>query len=63
MTSTPRTRTYSWDDPVPPAAAGRQLAGIEYLRAVGEKRLPRPPIAATEAAARFSGLRSSQTVR
>src|ERR1700730_677471 len=42
-----RSRTYSWDDPVAAAAAGRELAGIDYLRAVAEGRLPPPPIAAT----------------
>ena len=45
--STPRSRTYSWEDPVAAAAEGRLLAGIDYLRAVAAGRLPRPPIAAT----------------
>jgi uncharacterized protein (TIGR00369 family) len=45
--TTSRTRTYSWNDPVAAAAAGRELSGIEYLRAVAEGRLPPPPIAAT----------------
>jgi uncharacterized protein (TIGR00369 family) len=47
VVAAPRSRTYSWDDPVAAAAAGRELPGIEYLRAVAEGRLPPPPIAAT----------------
>jgi uncharacterized protein (TIGR00369 family) len=44
---TARTRTYSWSDPLAMAAAGRELSGIDFLRAVSEGRLPTPPIAAT----------------
>lgn len=44
---TPRSRTYSWSDPVAAAAAGRELSGIEFLRSVAGGRLPAPPIAAT----------------
>ena len=47
MTANARTRTYSWEDPLAAAAAGRQLSGLEYLRALTEGRLPPPPIAAT----------------
>jgi uncharacterized protein (TIGR00369 family) len=43
----PRTRTYSWNDPVAAASEGRELSGIEYLRGIAEARLPSPPIAAT----------------
>jgi len=47
VTANARTRTYNWEDPLAVAAAGRQLSGLEYLRALTEGRLPPPPIAAT----------------
>ena len=40
-----RTRTLSWQDPVPTAAAGAEMAGIDYMRAIGSGELPPPPIA------------------
>jgi uncharacterized protein (TIGR00369 family) len=40
-----RTRSYSWEDPAAMAAAGMALAGIEYLRAICDGKLPPPPIA------------------
>jgi uncharacterized protein (TIGR00369 family) len=40
-----RTRTITWQDPVPTAAAGAELAGIDYVRAVQSGELPPPPIA------------------
>jgi uncharacterized protein (TIGR00369 family) len=40
-----RTISISWDDPQALAAAGRTMAGIEYLRAIRDGRLPSPPIA------------------
>lgn len=42
-----RTRTYTWDDPIPGAQAALTMPGIEYLQAMGRGELPRPPIAAT----------------
>ncbi len=42
---TTSTRTITWQDPVPTAAAGSQLAGIEYIRAIQSGELPPPPIA------------------
>jgi uncharacterized protein (TIGR00369 family) len=42
-----RTRTYSWEDPLALRDAGAGLSGLDYLRAVFERKLPPPPIAAT----------------
>jgi uncharacterized protein (TIGR00369 family) len=43
--STERSRTFSWSDPADLAAVGREMAGIEAMRAVMDGRLPKPPIA------------------
>ena len=40
-----RSRTLVWQDPVPTAAAGATMTGMEYMRAVVEARVPPPPIA------------------
>ena len=40
-----RTRTVTWEDPLVFARAGATLAGIDYLRAVAQGKLPPPPIA------------------
>jgi len=40
-----RTLTVEWSDPAALAAAGRSMAGIEFLRALRDGRLPLPPIA------------------
>ena len=40
-----RSRTLTWQDPLPTAAAGAELAGIDYMRAVAGAELPPPPIA------------------
>jgi uncharacterized protein (TIGR00369 family) len=42
-----RTRTYTWEDPMALRDAGAGLSGLEYLKAVFERKLPPPPIAAT----------------
>jgi uncharacterized protein (TIGR00369 family) len=42
---TTSTRTITWQDPVPTAAAGAELAGIEYIRAIQSGEVPPPPIA------------------
>lgn len=42
-----RTRTYSWQDPLATAKAGRELAGIDFLRKIVSGELPPPPIADT----------------
>ncbi len=42
---TSRSRTLVWQDPVPTAAAGATMTGLEYMTAVVEAQLPPPPIA------------------
>jgi uncharacterized protein (TIGR00369 family) len=44
-TAPTRTRTLSWEDPRPAAAAGAELRGIDYMRALAAGELPPPPIA------------------
>ena len=41
-----RTVEVKWDDPVQLAQAGRSMAGIDFLRAIRDGRLPHPPICA-----------------
>ena len=41
----PRTRTVTWHDPVASAERGRQLSGLDHLRAVRDGGLPPAPIA------------------
>jgi uncharacterized protein (TIGR00369 family) len=40
-----RRRELVWQDPIPSAAAGATMAGIDYLRAVAAGEIPPPPIA------------------
>jgi uncharacterized protein (TIGR00369 family) len=40
-----RERTITWEDPVPTAASGRGLSGLEYMRAIAAGEFPPPPIA------------------
>lgn len=42
-----RTRTLTWQDPVPTAAAGATMSGLEYMAAIVAGELPPPPIAVT----------------
>lgn len=42
-----RSRTLEWSDPVATAAAGAEMAGLDYLRAVIAGELGRPPISIT----------------
>jgi uncharacterized protein (TIGR00369 family) len=42
---TERRTTIEWSDPLPLAQAGRSMPGIEFLRAIRDRRLPAPPIA------------------
>ena len=42
-----RTRTLVWQDPLPAAAAGATMAGLEYMRAIVDGEVPPPPIAVT----------------
>lgn len=44
---TSRSRTLVWQDPVPTAAAGATMTGIEYMTAVVTGAMPPPPIAVT----------------
>lgn len=44
---TSRNRTLVWQDPVPTAAAGATMTGIEYMRAIVSGEVPPPPIAVT----------------
>ena len=41
-----RNLSVTWDDPVALAQAGRSMAGIDFLRAIRDGRLPHPPICA-----------------
>ena len=47
MSVSGRSRTYSWDDPMALRNAGVGLSGLEYLKAVFERKLPPPPVAMT----------------
>jgi uncharacterized protein (TIGR00369 family) len=40
-----RTRTIAWNDPVASATRGREMSGMEYMRAIVAGEIPRPPIA------------------
>jgi uncharacterized protein (TIGR00369 family) len=39
-----RSRTITWEDPVETFAQAAQMSGLEFLRAIGEGRLPQPPM-------------------
>ena len=41
-----RSVEVQWDDPLQLAQAGRSMAGLEFLRAIRDGRLPHPPICA-----------------
>jgi len=40
-----RTRTFTWQDPIPSATLSRERSGMEVLQAVIDGELPPPPIA------------------
>jgi len=42
---TTRIRTITWQDPLPTAALGAEMAGINYMRAIVAGDVPPPPIA------------------
>jgi uncharacterized protein (TIGR00369 family) len=42
-----RTRTITWQDPLPTAQAGARMSGLDYLRAMQCGEMPPPPITAT----------------
>ena len=39
-----RSRTITWEDPVETFAEASQMSGLEFLLAIGEGRLPQPPM-------------------
>jgi uncharacterized protein (TIGR00369 family) len=41
-----RSKTITWQDPLPTARLGATMTGLEYLTAIAEGRIPGPPIAA-----------------
>jgi uncharacterized protein (TIGR00369 family) len=47
MSVNQRSRTYIWDDPIALRDAGAAMSGLDYLKAVFNRSLPPPPIAAT----------------
>jgi len=40
-----RSRTVTWEDPLESFTAASGMSGLEYLEAIGDGRLPKPPIA------------------
>jgi uncharacterized protein (TIGR00369 family) len=42
-----RTRTISWEDPLATLSQASGMSGLEYMRALFERKLPGPPIMAT----------------
>ena len=40
-----RSRELTWQDPIPTAAAGATMSGLDYIRAIMDGELPPPPIA------------------
>jgi uncharacterized protein (TIGR00369 family) len=45
MSDPGRMLTVTWDDPAPPLAASRGMAGVDYLRAIVAGSIPPPPVA------------------
>ncbi len=45
VSDTTRTRTITWEDPLPGAQKGKTLSGLDYLKAVQTGEVPPPPIA------------------
>jgi uncharacterized protein (TIGR00369 family) len=41
-----RRREVEWEDPLIAAALATEMTGLDYLRAIAEGRIPRPPVAA-----------------
>jgi len=41
-----RTRTMTWEDPLPALMRAREMSGLEYLRAIQDGRIPMSPIGA-----------------
>ncbi|HEY8863467.1 MAG TPA: PaaI family thioesterase [Candidatus Dormibacteraeota bacterium] len=47
MSVSQRSRAYSWEDPIALRDASSAMSGLEFIKAVFERKLPPPPIAAT----------------
>ena len=43
-TTAERTRTFSWEDPVPTATSALHMSGLDYMRAIVNGDVPAPPI-------------------
>jgi uncharacterized protein (TIGR00369 family) len=41
-----RCREVTWEDPLVGAALAREMSGLDYLRALADGHIPRPPVAA-----------------
>jgi uncharacterized protein (TIGR00369 family) len=46
-TTTARTRQVTWDDPIATAKAGHGMAGLDFLKAMVDGKVPPPPICFT----------------
>ena len=44
MTSPNRERTFQWDNPLEGAKQALQMSGLDYLQAMGEGKIPFPPL-------------------
>jgi uncharacterized protein (TIGR00369 family) len=44
-TTAERSRTITWEDPVPVASRALEMSGLDYMRAIVEGDVPAPPIA------------------
>src|SRR5437588_12551399 len=42
-----RSRSYTWENPMPTVQAGRKLSGLEYLQKLIQGEFPPPPIGTT----------------
>lgn len=42
-----RVRTVTWQDPLPIGRAAREMAGLDFLRALASGQIPHPPICET----------------
>ncbi|WP_019010177.1 PaaI family thioesterase [Deinococcus aquatilis] len=47
LTSSPRMRTYTWQDPLIGAGVASGLSGLEYVRGMARGEFPPPPIGQT----------------
>jgi uncharacterized protein (TIGR00369 family) len=63
QTQPPRTRTYSWSDPLAHAEVAATATGLELLQAMSRGELPAPPIMHMIDAAGLEAEEGSVTVR